>query len=197
MNYGQRTEARELRAFNEIADFYRAEKRLTVSIRAFEGHRRIGPYGYKHPHTGNRRPQSTIRNPQSAIPTTYVPFRNAHLLSIATSWAEVIGATKIFIGAVEEDSSGYPDCREKFYRAFNKAIEMGTKPETRIEIVTPLIHMKKSEIVKKGAELGAPLRLTWSCYQASEKACGRCESCALRLKGFNEAGVKDPIPYEG
>ncbi|MEK6700233.1 MAG: 7-cyano-7-deazaguanine synthase QueC [Nitrospirota bacterium] len=197
VNYGQRTEARELRAFNEIADFYRAEKRLTVSIEHLKviGGSALTDTNIPIPETGA--PQSTIRNPQSAIPTTYVPFRNAHLLSIATSWAEVIGATKIFIGAVEEDSSGYPDCREKFYRAFNKAIEMGTKPETRIEIVTPLIHMKKSEIVKKGAELGAPLRLTWSCYQASEKACGRCESCALRLKGFNEAGVKDPIPYEG
>jgi 7-cyano-7-deazaguanine synthase len=108
----------------------------------------------------------------------------------------VIGATKIFIGAVEEDSSGYPDCRETFYQAFNKVIEMGTKPETRVEIVTPLIHMKKSQIVTKGGELGAPLNLTWSCYQNSEQACGRCESCALRLKGFREAGVKDPIPYE-
>jgi 7-cyano-7-deazaguanine synthase len=107
----------------------------------------------------------------------------------------VIGATKIFIGAVEEDSSGYPDCRETFYQAFNKAIETGTRPETRIEIVTPLIHMRKSEIVKRGVELGAPLQLTWSCYQASDKACGKCESCVLRLKGFREAGVMDPIPY--
>jgi 7-cyano-7-deazaguanine synthase len=113
------------------------------------------------------------------------------------SWAEVISATKIFIGAVEEDSSGYPDCRETFYQAFNKVIETGTKPETRIEIVTPLIHLKKSEIVKKGRELRAPFQLTWSCYQNSEKACGRCESCALRLKGFRDARVDDPIPYEG
>ena len=141
-------------------------------------------------------PHSALRTSHSSIPTTYVPFRNAHLLSIAVSWAEVIGATKIFIGAVEEDSSGYPDCRETFYQAFNKVIEMGTKPETRVEIVTPLIHMKKSQIVTKGGELGAPLNLTWSCYQNSEQACGRCESCALRLKGFREAGVKDPIPYE-
>jgi 7-cyano-7-deazaguanine synthase len=112
------------------------------------------------------------------------------------SWAEVIGAHKIYIGAVEEDSSGYPDCREVFYQAFNKVIETGTKPETRAEIVTPLIHMNKTAIVKKGAELGAPLHLTWSCYQNSEKACGRCESCVLRLKGFSGAGIKDPIPYE-
>ncbi len=197
VNYGQRTEARELRAFNEIADFYKAEKRLTVSIEHLKviGGSALTDTSIPVPEASI--PNSAFRIPHSPIPTTYVPFRNAHLLSIATSWAEVIGATKIFIGAVEEDSSGYPDCRETFYRAFNKAIEMGTKPETRIEIVTPLIHMKKSEIVKKGAELGAPLHLTWSCYQASEKACGRCESCALRLKGFREAGVKDPIPYEG
>jgi 7-cyano-7-deazaguanine synthase len=143
--------------------------------------------------------QPQITNPEittSSIPNTYVPFRNAHLLSIATSWAEVIGARKIFIGAVEEDSSGYPDCREAFYQAFNKVIEIGTKPETLIQVVTPLIHLKKSQIVRKGVELSAPFQFTWSCYQASEKACGRCESCALRLKGFRGAGVKDPIPYE-
>jgi len=132
----------------------------------------------------------------SAIPTTYVPFRNAHLLSIAVSWSEVIHATTIYIGAVEEDSSGYPDCRETFYQAFDKVIELGTKPETRVTIATPLIHMKKSEIVREGARLHAPFHLTWSCYQNSDKACGRCESCLLRLKGFDEAGIRDPIPYE-
>jgi 7-cyano-7-deazaguanine synthase len=188
VNYGQRTEARELKAFNELAGFYNTEKHLIVSI---EHLKVIGgsaltdesiPVPVIPPHLnplprGERKPiipsplagegrgegQSAIRTPQSAIPTTYVPFRNAHLLSIATSWAEVIVAKKIFIGAVEEDSSGYPDCREVFYQAFNKVIEMGTKPETRIEIVTPLIHMKKSAIVQKGTELGAPLQLTWSC----------------------------------
>jgi 7-cyano-7-deazaguanine synthase len=188
VNYGQRTEARELRAFNEIADFYQAEKRLIVSI---EHLKLIG---------GSALTDSNIPIPEAAqsgtsIPSTYVPFRNAHLLSIAASWAEVIGAKMIFIGAVEEDSSGYPDCRESFYRAFNKVIEMGTKPETRVEIVTPLIHLQKADIVRRGAELGAPLHLTWSCYQNSEKACGRCESCMLRLKGFREAGMSDPIPY--
>ncbi len=194
VNYGQRTEARELRAFNEIADFYKAEKRLSVSIEHLKviGGSALTDAGIPVPEPG---PQHSALSPAS-IPITYVPFRNAHFLSIATSWAEVINATKIFIGAVEEDSSGYPDCRETFYRAFNKAIEMGTRPETRIEIVTPLIHLKKSEIVKKGLALGAPLHCTWSCYQASGKACGKCESCALRLKGFSEAGVKDPIPYE-
>lgn len=196
VNYGQRTEARELKAFKDVADFYHADQRLVVSLEHLKA---IGGSAL----TDDSIPvpvasvsQSSITNQQSTIPVTYVPFRNAHLLSIAVSWAEVIGASKIFIGAVEEDSSGYPDCRETFYRAFNKVIETGTKPETRIEIITPLIHMKKSEIVRKGAELGAPLHLTWSCYQNSEKACGRCESCALRLKGFREAGIPDPIPYE-
>jgi 7-cyano-7-deazaguanine synthase len=197
VNYGQRTEARELRAFNEIADFYKAEKRLSVSIEHLKviGGSALTDTSIPVPESDPlQTPNSELRT--TSIPTTYVPFRNAHLLSIATSWAEVIGATRIFIGAVEEDSSGYPDCREVFYRAFNQVIMMGTKPETRITIETPLIHLKKSQIVKKGAELNAPLHLTWSCYQNSEKACGRCESCALRLKGFNEAGVKDPILYE-
>jgi 7-cyano-7-deazaguanine synthase len=199
VNYGQRTEARELRAFNAIADFYRVEKRLSVSLEHLKA---IGgsaltdmniPVPEVSPAVCVPRPSSLT---PSQVPSTYVPFRNAHLLAISTSWAEVTGATKIFIGAVEEDSSGYPDCREVFYQAFNRVIETGTKPETRIEIVTPLIHLKKSAIVKRGAELKAPLHLTWSCYQNSEKACGRCESCVLRLKGFREAGVKDPIPYE-
>jgi 7-cyano-7-deazaguanine synthase len=196
VNYGQRTEGRELLAFNEIANFYKAEKRLTVSLEHLKviGGSSLTDESVPIPRVDLT--QSAIQNPKSAIPSTYVPFRNAHLLSIATSWAEVIGARKIFIGAVEEDSSGYPDCRETFYQAFNKVIELGTKPETRVEIITPLIHMKKSEIVKKGTELGAPFHMTWSCYQNSEKACGRCESCGLRLKGFREAGIKDPIPYD-
>jgi len=195
VNYGQRTEARELRAFNDIADAYRVEKRLIISIEHLKviGGSALTDTNIPVPETGA---QSAIGNAPSAIPSTYVPFRNAHLLAIATSWAEVINAKKIFIGAVEEDSSGYPDCREVFYQAFNKVIEMGTRPETRVEIITPLIHMKKTEIVKKGMELGSPLHLTWSCYQNSEKACGRCESCTLRLKGFNGAGIKDPIVYE-
>jgi 7-cyano-7-deazaguanine synthase len=205
VNYGQRTEARELTAFNEVADFYGAGKRLIVSLEHLKviGGSALTDENIPVPdaaasHSAFRREPALERfnRGHSEIPVTYVPFRNAHLLSIATSWAEVIGAAKIFIGAVEEDSSGYPDCRETFYQAFNKVIETGTRPETRIEIVTPLIHMNKSEIVKRGFALGAPLHLTWSCYQNSEKACGRCESCALRLKGFKKAGVKDPIPYE-
>jgi len=224
VNYGQRTEARELRAFNEIADHYKTERRLTVSI---EHLKVIGgssltdsniPVPVESPHLnplpngerkvtspspprGEGRGEGELRTPNSqlrtsSIPSTYVPFRNAHLLSIAVSWAEVIGATKIFIGAVEEDSSGYPDCREVFYQAFNKVIETGTKPETRIEIITPLIHLKKSDIVKEGTNRRAPLHLTWSCYQNNDLACGRCESCILRLRGFKGAGVEDPIPYE-
>jgi 7-cyano-7-deazaguanine synthase len=198
VNYGQRTEERELRAFNEIADHYRAEKRLAVSIEHLKviGGSALTDTSIPVPETGQL-PTLNAELRTDSIPSTYVPFRNAHLLSIAVSWAEVIGASRIFIGAVEEDGSGYPDCRETFYQAFNKVIETGTKPETRIEIVTPLIHLKKSEIVKKGRDLGAPFQLTWSCYQNSDRACGKCESCALRLKGFREAGVDDPIPYEG
>ena len=129
------------------------------------------------------------------IPTSYVPFRNAHFLAIATSWGEVIGAKAIFIGAVAEDSSGYPDCRPEYYVAFNRLIAVGTKPETSLQIFTPIIHMKKREIVSMGDRLGAPLHLTWSCYQNTELACGRCDSCALRLRGFREAGLTDPISY--
>ncbi len=196
VNYGQRTEARELKSFNDIADYYNAEKRLIVSLEHLKviGGSALTDESISVPEAVET--HSPIRNPHFSIPVTYVPFRNAHLLSIATSGAEVVGATKIFIGAVEEDSSGYPDCRETFYQAVNRVIETGTKPETHIEIATPLIHLKKSEIVKKGMELKAPFHLTWSCYQASEKACGKCESCVLRLKGFREAGVQDPIPYE-
>jgi 7-cyano-7-deazaguanine synthase len=197
VNYGQRTEARELLSFNNIADFYKAKTRLAVSIEHLKviGGSSLTDTNIPVPETVPRGAQD-VKLKASPIPSTYVPFRNAHLLSIATSWAEVIGATKIFIGAVEEDSSGYPDCREVFYQAFNKVIKTGTKPETRIKIVTPLIHLKKATIVKRGSDLGAPLHLTWSCYQNSERACGRCESCALRLAGFREAGVKDPILYE-
>ena len=132
---------------------------------------------------------------RKGIPTSYVPFRNANFLSIAVSWAEVLGAKKIFIGAVEEDSSGYPDCRGEFYEAFNRVIALGTRPETRIEIVTPVIHLKKSEIVRRGMDLIAPFHLTWSCYREGDTACGTCDSCALRLRGFRQAGITDPIPY--
>lgn len=188
ISYGQRTERRERRAFDEIADFYGVTKRLTTSIAHLA---QIGGSSL----TDQKIEVSRANLEAQEIPTSYVPFRNAHLLAIATSWAEVIGARRIYIGAVAEDSSGYPDCRPEFYEAFNRVIEIGTKPETKIEIVTPVIHLRKSEIVKRGMELGAPLDLSWSCYQNEEVACGVCDSCALRLRGFREAGVRDPLPY--
>ena len=132
---------------------------------------------------------------RAGIPVTYVPFRNANLLSIGMSWAEVIGGEYLYVGAVEEDSSGYPDCREAFFTAFNEVARLGTKPETSVEVVTPLIRMSKGDIVRRGIELQAPLELTWSCYQASDVACGRCDSCLLRLRGFKQAGLKDPVAY--
>ena len=188
VTYGQRTAARERQAFTDLADFYGVRKRLAVSI---EHLKFIGGSSL----TDEQIPVAQANLASREIPTSYVPFRNSHLLSIATSWAEVIGASRIYIGAVAEDSSGYPDCRPEFYAAFQRVIEAGTKPETLIEIVTPVIFMRKSEIVRQGMKLGAPLELTWSCYQSEQAACGRCDSCALRLRGFAEAGVADPIPY--
>ncbi len=191
VNYGQRTEARELRAFSDIADHYRVpeHRRLIVSI---EHLLRIGgssltDTGIEIEDAGGKR---------KGIPNTYVPFRNANMLGIAVSWAEVLHADAIFIGAVEEDSSGYPDCRETFYRAYQRVIETGTKNERPMRIHTPLIHMTKGAIVTAGIDLGAPLELSWSCYREEHRACGRCESCDLRLRGFRDAGVEDPIPYE-
>ncbi len=188
VSYGQRTEARERRAFEELADFYGVGRRLAVSL---EHLARVGGSSLTDPSI----PVSEADLSAPGIPTSYVPFRNAHLLAVATSWAEVEGARRVYIGAVAEDSSGYPDCRPEFYEAFQRVIDVGTRPETRVEIRTPVIHMRKSEIVRRGVELGAPLRLTWSCYSAEERACGRCDSCALRLRAFREAGVADPIPY--
>jgi 7-cyano-7-deazaguanine synthase len=188
VSYGQRTDERERRAFDEIADHYSVEQRLVVSV---EHLAKIGGSSL----TDKEVAITSANLSGLGIPTSYVSFRNAHLLSIATSWAEVIGATFIYIGAVAEDSSGYPDCRPEFYEAFQQAITLGTKPETQIEIVTPVIAMKKSEIVELGQKLKAPFELTWSCYRESEQACGDCDSCALRLRAFRAAGVKDPIPY--
>ena len=188
VNYGQRTEDRELRAFHAIADHYNVNRRLVANI---EYLKLIGGSSL----TDENIPVSMADLNNKDIPTSYVPFRNTHLLAIAVSWAEVIGASKIFIGAVEEDSSGYPDCRKEYYQAFNNLIDVGTKPETHIKVVTPLINMKKEEIVLKGVELSAPLNLTWSCYKNNDRACGECDSCALRIKGFKKAGVKDPIEY--
>lgn len=193
-SYGQRTERRERQAFDAMADFYGVAERLVVRLDHF---RAIG---------GSALTDSRIAVPESAsgasvdkseIPPTYVPFRNAHFLSVAVSWAEVIGAEAVFIGAVAEDSSGYPDCRPEYYDVFRQLVRVGTRPETRIDVVTPVISLRKSEIVRLGEELGAPLQLTWSCYQFEDRACGACDSCRLRLRAFAEAGLKDPIPYRG
>ncbi len=186
VNYGQRTEARELKAFKEIADFYNVSKRLIVSVDYLK---EIGGSSL----INKNLPVPDYKDERMGIPSTYVPFRNTHLIAIAVSWAEVISAKKIFIGAMEEDSSGYPDCREAYFKAYNRLIELGTRPETKIEIETPIIHLKKWEVVKLGAELGAPFQLTWSCYRSEDIACGRCESCILRIKAFKEAGIRDPI----
>lgn len=188
ISYGQLTEQRECQAFNEIADHYRVSERLDVSIEY------LAKIGGSSLTDANIAVTDADLNSKD-IPTSYVPFRNANMLAIATSWAEVISANAIYIGAVAEDSSGYPDCRPEFYAAFQQTINTGTKPETHIEIRTPIIDLTKSEIVKKGVELHAPLRLTWSCYRSNELACGTCDSCALRLRGFEIAGVKDPIAY--
>ncbi len=187
-SYRQPTEARERRAFDEIADFYGVSRRLAVS---FEHLAQIGGSSLTDPSM----PVTEADLDAPGIPTSYVPFRNAHLLAVATSWAEVSGARRVYIGAVAEDSSGYPDCRPEFYEAFQRVVEVGTRPETRVEIRTPVIHMRKAEIIRRGVELGAPLALTWSCYRAEERACGGCDSCALRLRAFREAGLEDPIPY--
>ena len=189
ISYGQRTETRERQAFNNIADHFGVETRLDISI---EHLAKIGGSSLT-----DKKIEITEANLESKeVPTSYVPFRNANMLSIAVSWAEVIGANAIYIGAVAEDSSGYPDCRPEFYEAFQSVIDTSTKPDTRIEIRTPIIHLTKAEIVKKGIELDAPLRLTWSCYRSNDIACGTCDSCALRLRGFQQAGVKDPIQYK-
>jgi 7-cyano-7-deazaguanine synthase len=188
LNYGQKTEQREKRAFSEIADHFQIKKRLIVDLPYFAI---IG--GSSLTDKDILVDRADLQNKD--IPQSYVPFRNANILAIATSWSEIIGATKIFIGAVEEDSSGYPDCRKSFFKVFNKAIREGTKPQTNIQIMTPLIHLSKKQIVQKSAELNAPISLTWSCYQNEDKACGVCDSCAFRLRGFQQAGVKDPIPY--
>jgi 7-cyano-7-deazaguanine synthase len=188
VSYGQPTEERERLAFEQLADHFEASQRLLVSI---EHLTRIGGSSLTDPGI----PISTGNADAKSIPTSYVPFRNSHFLSIATSWAEVIGARRIYIGAVAEDSSGYPDCRPEFYEAFQRAIDVGTKPQTVIELRTPVIAMRKVEIIVRGQELNAPLHLTWSCYKESERACGVCDSCLLRLRAFREAGISDPIPY--
>ncbi len=187
-NYGQRTEGKELACFERLAHHFKAERTLVVDFAALGV---IGGSSLTDPSIPVREAPPV----EGVVPTSYVPFRNAHLLAAATSWAEVIGASAIFVGAVWEDSSGYPDCRPEFYRAFEEAIRLGTRPETDLRIVTPVIDLTKGEIVRRGLLLGVPFQMTWSCYQGSDVACGRCESCRLRLAGFADAGVNDPIAY--
>ncbi|MDZ7625106.1 MAG: 7-cyano-7-deazaguanine synthase QueC [Ignavibacteriaceae bacterium] len=188
INYGQRTEKRELKAFNDIADFYRVKERLIIDYTHLS---KIGGSSLTDKNISVSKADLSNRD----VPTSYVPFRNANILSACVSWAEVLNAKAVFIGAVYEDSSGYPDCRPEFFSAFEKMIDLGTKPETKIKIETPVIHLSKAEIVRKGIEMNAPLHLTWSCYQNEDVACGVCDSCALRLRGFQMAGVEDPITY--
>jgi 7-cyano-7-deazaguanine synthase len=187
-DYGQRTEARERACFLALADHFGAERRLVVDFSAL---RAIGGSSLTDRSIPVREGQPEV----GVVPTSYVPFRNAHLLSAAVSWAEVLGAHHVYIGAVWEDSSGYPDCRPEFYEAFGEAVREGTRPGTAIRIETPVIHASKADIVRRGQELGVPFASTWSCYQAEDRACGSCESCLLRLKGFADAGAVDPLPY--
>lgn len=189
LNYGQRTEARELRAFHDIADHYEVRDRLVVDVSHLKT---IGGSSL----VDETRPVETGLPDGTGVPSTYVPFRNAHILAIGTSWAEVLGAEALYIGAVEEDGSGYPDCTADFYAAFAAAIDAGTKPDTRIALRTPLLSFDKAAIVARGRALGAPLHLSWSCYVSEDAACGECESCRLRLRGFERAGETDPIPYK-
>jgi 7-cyano-7-deazaguanine synthase len=194
--YGQRTQKRERRAFEEIADYYGVKERLVIQLDHFRDIGGSALTDQKIAVPENVLGATAAATREAEIPVTYVPFRNAHFLSVGVSWAEAMGAGAIYIGAVAEDSSGYPDCRPEYYRVFRDLIRVGTRPETSIEIITPVIQMKKSEIIRRGLELGAPLRLTWSCYQGEEAACGACDSCLLRLRAFAEAGVEDPIAYK-
>jgi 7-cyano-7-deazaguanine synthase len=189
-NYGQRTEARELLSFEALAGRFgiAAERRLVVD---FTSLRQIGGSSLTDRSIAVRHGEPE----EGVVPSSYVPFRNAHLLAASTSWAEVLGANAIFVGAVEADSSGYPDCRPAFFSAFAEAIRLGTRAETRISIETPVISMSKAEIIRLGLTLSVPFELTWSCYEANEEACGECESCRLRLTAFEKAGARDPIQY--
>ncbi len=190
LNYGQKTEEKELQCFHEIADFYNVEHKFRKII-DISFLRQIGGSSL----TDDQINVKDYQGDSDEIPDSYVPFRNTHIISMAVSWAEVVGAKKIFIGAVYEDSSGYPDCRPSYYAAVNNLIKEGTKDGV-IEVITPVIHMKKEEIVNKALELKAPLSSSWSCYARGDKACGICDSCALRLKGFKKAGCEDPIEYD-
>lgn len=189
LNYGQKTETRELKAFVDICDYYDISERLVVDVSHFK---LIGGSSL----TDNNMEINKADLDSHIIPNTYVPFRNGNILAIAASWAEIIAANAVFIGANFLDSSGYPDCRPEFFDAFQKSINLGTKPDSQIEIITPIISYSKKEIVQKAIELHTPVELTWSCYKEQDSACGVCDSCALRLRGFQQAGFDDPIHYQ-
>ncbi len=189
VGYSQRTQTREYNAFRAISRYYKIPESKTLAIE-LDYLKKIGGSSLTN---HNLHINKSIDN--TGIPNTYVPFRNTHLLSIAVSWAEVINAGQIYIGAIQQDNPDYPDCRAVYYDAFNRLVEVGTKPTTNIKVMTPLLNMSKAEIVKKGIELAAPLQLTWSCYERNDKACGHCQSCLIRLKAFKDAGFKDKIQY--
>ena len=189
VGYSQRTQSREYNSFRAIARYYKVPE-VRILATELDYFKKIGGSSLTDPNIPVDKDTTNID-----VPATYVPFRNTHLLSIAVSLAEVIRAEEVYIGAVQQDSPDYPDCRAEYYDAFNKLVDVGTKPTTNIKVVTPLLNMKKLEIVMKGIELAAPLHLTWSCYEKNDMACGRCQSCTLRLKAFADAGVEDKIPY--
>jgi 7-cyano-7-deazaguanine synthase len=196
INYGQRTEKRELKSFTEIADHYKVKHRLIIDYTHLAS---IGGSSLTDKNIDVTKADLSSKgntNTGRQIPSSYVPFRNANILSACVSWAEVLNAKAVFIGAVFEDSSGYPDCRPEFFNAYEKMTDLGTKPDTKIKIQTPIINFSKAQIVNKGIELDSPLHLTWSCYQNEDEACGVCDSCALRLRGFQQAGFEDPIKYK-
>ncbi len=188
VNYGHRTEVRELRSFRKMKEFFKPKDVLIADITYLT---QIGGSSLTDENIEIKDHQES-----NELPNTYVPFRNTHMIAIAVSWAETIGAEKIYVGAVEEDSSGYPDCREKYFSALQKAVTEGTRATSKIELITPIIHKRKAEIVKLGAKLKVPFDLSWSCYRNNDIACGKCDSCVLRVNAFKEAGMKDPIPYE-
>ncbi|MCE5304686.1 MAG: 7-cyano-7-deazaguanine synthase QueC [Chloroherpetonaceae bacterium] len=192
LNYGQRTQSRELQAFYDLCEYYSIQEKLIVDIEYLN---QIG--GTSLIDKSIPIPKNAVEN--TRIPNTYVPFRNGNILAIAVSWAEVIGADAIYIGANTIDSSGYPDTSKEFLEAFELAANLGTKfgiaGSSKLKIKAPLIDLSKKDIVLKGKELNVPFELTWSCYEDNEIACGECDSCLLRLRGFQEAGAIDPIPY--
>lgn len=191
LNYGHNTEERELKSYNELSDYYDITKRLVVDVTHLA---KIGGSSLTDKNISVDKVETEDLDKQE-VPSSYVPFRNANILAIAVSWAEVLGFNALYVGAVEEDSAGYPDCRPEFYEAFEKVIETGTKPETKIKIYTPLIKLTKKGIVEKGLELNVPFEHTWSCYSNNDIACGTCDSCVRRLRGFESANSKDPIKY--